>query len=254
MLSKNTVKKITSLSQKKYRQREGLFVAEGIKVISELLNSHFELDALYVEENAAFAKRVPDLLQGELRSQPENLFITTTSRDLAKVSFLKTSQSALAIFKIPSPAEIKSSGLTVVLDDVRDPGNLGTIIRLCDWFGIEQLICSRETVDCYNPKVVQATMGSLTRVSVIYTDLENYLSQEKRPIFGTFMDGNNLYVSQLPSEGVIIMGNEANGISEVVAERVSHRIAIPRFGNTQVTESLNVATATAIFLSEWRRG
>ncbi|MCD8518956.1 MAG: RNA methyltransferase, partial [Flavobacterium sp.] len=161
--------------------------------------------------------------------------------------------SCLAVFKIPKAKEMVEKGLIVALDDVRDPGNLGTIIRLCDWFGIETLFCSEESVDIYNPKVVQATMGSISRVNVVYGNLEAFLSQTKLPVFGTFMDGKNIYQEKLPKEGIIIMGNEANGISSSVEKLVSERIAIPRFGNLQVTESLNVATATAIILSEFKR-
>jgi TrmH family RNA methyltransferase len=139
------------------------------------------------------------------------------------------------------------------LDDVRDPGNLGTIIRLCDWYGVEQLVCSEQTVDVYNPKVVQATMGSISRVSVSYIDLEKYLKRANTTIFGTFMDGKNVYKEELPQEGILILGNEANGISEKLEKLVTNRVAIPRFGNLQQTESLNVATATAIFLSEFKR-
>ena len=143
-------------------------------------------------------------------------------------------------------------GLILALDDVRDPGNLGTIIRLCDWFGIEQLVCSNETVDCYNPKVVQATMGSLTRVKVLYTDLNQFIAETSLPTFGTFMDGESIYKASLPGEGVIIMGNEANGISKDIQDLVHSKIGIPRFGNLKATESLNVAAATAIILSAFR--
>jgi TrmH family RNA methyltransferase len=139
------------------------------------------------------------------------------------------------------------------LDDIRDPGNLGTIIRLCDWFGVTQLLCSKETVDLYNPKVIQSTMGSVSRVQVNYVDLDAFISETTLPVFGTFMDGNNIYKEQLPSEGILIFGNEANGISSTLEQNIKNRIAIPRFGNLQQTESLNVATATAIFLSEFRR-
>jgi TrmH family RNA methyltransferase len=130
---------------------------------------------------------------------------------------------------------------------------LGTIIRLCDWFGVKQLVCSNETVDVYNPKVIQATMGSIVRVSVTYTDLSSYLSQTSLPIFGTFMDGNNIYKETLPAEGILIFGNEANGINPSLEKKIKNRIAIPRFGDMQQTESLNVATAVAICLSEFRR-
>ena len=177
-----------------------------------------------------------------------------TDAELKKISALTTPNTCLAIFKIPATISFLQNGLIVALDDVRDPGNLGTIIRLCDWFGIKTLFCSEETVDIYNPKVVQATMGSIGRVNVVYGDLENLLAETKLPIFGTFMDGKNIYQENLPNEGIIVMGNEANGISKTIEKLVSERIAIPRFGDLQATESLNVATATAIILSEFKRG
>ena len=244
MLSKSNSKRITGLLQKKYRQREGLFVAEGIKVINELLNSSFELEAIYGLDSTSL-----DIEKGS-----ETIFHKITPAELKKISFLKTPQTALALFKIPTQLPNVRQGITVLLDDVRDPGNLGTIIRLCDWFGITSLVCSTQTVDCYNPKVVQATMGSLSRISIVYTDLVAYLQQEQRPIYGTFMDGTTIYGASLPEEAVIVMGNEANGISNAIEQLVSHKIAIPRFGQLQKTESLNVATATAICLSEFKRG
>jgi len=141
----------------------------------------------------------------------------------------------------------------LVLDEVRDPGNLGTLIRLCDWYGIEHLICSEQTVDCFNPKVVQATMGSLTRVNLVYTDLETYLSKQKLPVYGAFMDGENVYRSQLPEEAILVLGNEANGVSAAVSEKIQQKISIPQFGSS-TTESLNVAIAGAILVSEFKRG
>lgn len=146
-----------------------------------------------------------------------------------------------------------SNSLKVALDAIRDPGNLGTIIRLCDWFGITQLICSTDTVDCYNPKVVQASMGSLARVEVEYVDLKDYLSNTKLPVYGAFMDGESIYKESLPQEGILVMGNEANGVHPEIEALVNKRISIPRFGELQETESLNVATATAIILSEFKR-
>lgn len=154
---------------------------------------------------------------------------------------------------MPVENQITNSGLILALDDIRDPGNLGTIMRLCDWFGIRQIVCSKETVDIYNPKVVQATMGSITRVNVNYVDLKTFISQTELPVFGTFMDGDNIYQSNLPQNGIIIMGNEANGISAEIEKIVTRRLTIPRFGELQKTESLNVATATAIILSEFKR-
>jgi TrmH family RNA methyltransferase len=159
----------------------------------------------------------------------------------------------LAVFKIPKDTEIETSGLIVALDAIRDPGNLGTIIRLCDWFGIRQIWCSKETVDAYNPKVIQATMGSIARVNISYVDLNESISKSKLPVYGTFMDGENVYNQKLPTAGILVLGNEANGISKDLENVVTNRIAIPRFGDIQKTESLNVATATAIFLSEFKR-
>jgi TrmH family RNA methyltransferase len=241
MVSKNQIKLITSLQQKKYRFSNQLFFAEGIKVIQELVESNFELDHLYTTQN-----------DFEKVSNDQKTIITES--DLKKISALATPNTCLAVFKIPAEKKIIESGLIIALDSIRDPGNLGTILRLCDWFGINQLVCSKETVDIYNPKVVQATMGSIARVNVNYIDLENFVSQTKLPVFGTFMDGSNIYKTELPQEGIIIMGNEANGISTELEKLAKNRLTIPRFGTLQKTESLNVATATAIILSEFRRG
>jgi RNA methyltransferase, TrmH family len=240
MITKNQIKLIISLQQKKFRIEHKLFIAEGEKVIRELLHSKFELEHIYCT-NAIF----------------NDLNITKTTSisesDLKKISALSTANNCLALFKIPDNKLLNDSNLILVLDDIRDPGNLGTIIRLCDWFGINQLVCSLETVDVYNPKVVQATMGSLTRVNINYCDLNDYLSKTNLPVFGTFMDGENIYKTQLPEKGIIVMGNEANGISEKLEKLIQNRLSIPRFGSIQKTESLNVATATAIVLSEFRR-
>ncbi|MCW1148108.1 TrmH family RNA methyltransferase [Flavobacterium lacisediminis] len=240
MVSKNQIKLITSLQQKKYRKQEQLFFAEGVKVVQELLNSNFELQDLFTTKR-------------DFLTVPKDKVHAISDAELKKISALTTPNTCLAVFKIPKVKEWAEKGIIVALDDVRDPGNLGTIIRLCDWFGIETLFCSEESVDIYNPKVVQATMGSISRVNVVYGNLVTFLAKTKLPVFGTFMDGKNIYQEDLPKEGIIIMGNEANGISNEVEKLVSERIAIPRFGNLQVTESLNVATATAIILSEFKR-
>lgn len=240
MVSKNQIKRITSLQQKKFRKLEQLFVVEGVKGVQELLDSNVELVELYTTNTQLFA----------IDSSKVHAI---TSTDLQKISSLTTPNTCLALFKIPEGKTFEENGLIVAVDDVRDPGNLGTIIRLCDWFGIKTLYCSEESVDVYNPKVVQATMGSISRVNVVYGDLSAFLSKTKLPIFGTFMDGKNIYKELLPSEGIIVMGNEANGISKSIEELVTHRIAIPRFGDLQATESLNVATATAVVLSEFKR-
>ncbi len=238
MLSKNTIKRITRLGQKKYRTNEGVFVAEGVKVIQELINSHVSLKELYSLEDIYF-----DGCDSEV----------VTQHELKKISFLTTPQKALALFEIPKEVISADSGLTVALDNVRDPGNLGTIIRLCDWFGVAELICSEGTVDCFNPKVIQATMGSISRVKVIYTDIPTYLKNSSRTTYGTFMDGDSVYKTALMQEGILVMGNEGKGITEEVARIVEKRLSIPRFGKLQATESLNVAMATSVFLSEFRR-
>lgn len=241
MVSKNQIKLITSLQQKKYRFANQLFFAEGIKVIQELVESNFELVHLYTTHN-----------DFEEVSKDQKTIIPES--DLKKISALTTPNTCLAVFKIPAEKTINESGLIIALDSIRDPGNLGTILRLCDWFGIHQLICSKDAVDIYNPKVVQATMGSIARVNVNYIDLESFINKTNLPVFGTFMDGNNIYKTDLPQEGIIIMGNEANGISPELEKLIKNRLTIPRFGTLQKTESLNVATATAIILSEFRRG
>ncbi len=238
MLTKSQIKLITSLKQKKYRQQEGLFVAEGLKTIKELLSSSLKL--YHVFTTASF----------EMDDIEETII---SEKELKKISFLTTPNTALAVFRIPDATQIKTNHLIVALDDVRDPGNLGTIIRLCDWFGVVDLVCSTATVDCYNPKVVQATMGSITRVNVSYLNLENFLAESNTEVYGAFMDGENVYKSELPSKGVLVLGNEANGISAAIEALVTKRISIPRFGQLQATESLNVATATAILLSEFKR-
>ncbi|MCB0387929.1 MAG: RNA methyltransferase [Winogradskyella sp.] len=238
MLSKSQIKTITSLKQKKYRLQQGLFVAEGVKTINELLASQFSLQQLYTTNSFKI---------------DANLETVVSENELKKISFLKTPNTALAIFKIPEPKAINTNQLLVALDNVRDPGNLGTIIRLCDWFGITDLVCNQETVDCYNPKVVQATMGSITRVNVSYLNLTDFLKTTHMPIFGAFMEGDNIYKSQLPNKGILVLGNEANGISREIEQVITTKISIPRFGQLQSTESLNVATAAAILLSEFRR-
>jgi len=240
MLSKNQIKLISSLQQKKHRFANQLFFAEGIKVIQELVKSNFELEHLYTTKD-------------DFNDVASNKRSVISENELNKISALSTPNTCLAVFRIPWEQKIIESGLIIALDSIRDPGNLGTILRLCDWFGIQQLICSKETVDIYNPKVVQATMGSIARVNVNYVDLETFIKQTELPVFGTFMDSENIYKTTLPQEGIIVMGNEANGISENIEKLINKRLTIPRFGNTQITESLNVATATAIILSEFRR-
>jgi len=240
MVSKNQIKLINSLQQKKYRKLHNLFIAEGKKVIQELIDANFSLEHLFVTKENLFDKKY----HSELISDSE----------LKKISALTTANDCLAVFKMKEVNFKSDSSLELALDNIKDPGNMGTIIRLCDWFGISKIVCTEETVDIYNPKVVQATMGSLARVEVLYTNLTDYLKTSDLEIFGTFMEGKNIYKSELPSKGIIVMGNEANGISSEIENLVTQKISIPRFGNLQQTESLNVATATAIILSEFKRG
>jgi TrmH family RNA methyltransferase len=237
-LSKNHIKLITSLSQKKYRQKHKLFVVEGVKVVQEFLNSSYELDIVF---------------SSDTDFSSTDKFIEVTDQELKKISSLKNPNKVLAIFKIPNQINPIMGGLILALDSINDPGNLGTIIRLCDWFGIEQLVCSNETVDCFNSKVVQASMGSLTRVAVSYLDLKKYLQNASVPIFVADMDGLNVYKTKLPDTALLVLGNEANGISDEIKQLVTSKITIPRYGAFQQTESLNVATASAILLSEFRR-
>ena len=240
MVSKNQIKLITGLQQKKYRKEHQLFIVEGVKGIEELLNSDYELEQLFVTHDLFL-------------NVPNHKRVLISEAELKKISALTTANDCLALFKMPPNVKISEEGLVVALDDIRDPGNLGTIIRLCDWFGIKQIICSDQTVDVYNPKVVQATMGSISRVNVTYLNLEDYLAKSSKEIFGTFMEGDNIYKGELPKDGIIILGNEANGISKTIEKLVTRKISIPRFGDLQQTESLNVATATAIVLSEFKR-
>ena len=240
MLSKNQIKFIRSLKKKKFRQLNQLFLAEGVKVVNELLNSSFKLHKLYGTASFQNTFKINDLQ-------------IITEEELKMVSDFTNPNQVIGIFEIPQEKKPLDQGLTVALDDINDPGNLGTIIRLCDWFGVSQLICSNNTVDCFNPKVVQASMGSLTRIQINYVDLSASLPQEQRVIYGTFLDGENIYNSKHDINSVLVLGNEANGISERIGELVQRKLTIPQFGDQQQTESLNVATATAIFLSEFRR-
>ncbi|WP_111706628.1 TrmH family RNA methyltransferase [Lutibacter citreus] len=238
-LSKSQLKLITSLRQKKYRVKYKLFIVEGTKVVNEFLNSKFELEHLYCVDDFSF-------------NNLENRSLISDN-ELKKISSLKSPNNVLAIFKIPEFITNDVIGLELALDGINDPGNLGTIIRLCDWFGIEQLVCSEDTVDCFNSKVVQASMGSLTRINVLYTNLKDYLENTTKPVYASLMEGDNVYKSKLLKSAILVMGNEANGISTQILSILNNSISIPRFGDLQQTESLNVATATAILLSEFKR-
>ena len=239
MVGKSQLKFIKSLQQKKYRNQYGMFVVEGIKTVQELLNSHFIPHLIFCTHS--------NLLVAEKGSVE-----IISEFDLKKMSTLKNPNKALGVFKFNEPQKIDEEDWILALDDIRDPGNLGTIIRLCDWFGISHLLCSGKTVDCYNPKVLQATMGSISRVNIVYADLVEFLKNTRLPIYGTYMNGTSVHATTLPKEGILIMGNEANGISNDFRKLISSKLSVPRFGS-KATESLNVATATAIFLNEIRR-
>ena len=236
MLTNNDTKLINSLVKKKFRQKYNKFVVEGVKNIKEVLNS-----SIYVEKIYSIDDTFNDF-------PSKNILIA--ERELKKISQLVTPNTALAVCEIPQEKNIQKNGFIIALDDIRDPGNLGTIIRMADWFGIQQIVCSKETVDSYNPKVIQSTMGSFIRVQINYTDLEEFFETYSHPILGTFMDGENLYKTSLPENAVLLMGNEANGISEKLESFVTQRLSIPRMGKLQQTESLNVAMATSVILGE----
>lgn len=238
-LSKNQIKWVRSLQQKKQRDAEGVFVAEGHKCVEELRNA-FELVLLVTPDNA-------------------------TEVEIAQMSNLRTPQGVIGVFRkrqIPiSALNSQLSTLSIALDGVQDPGNLGTIIRTCDWFGVHDIYCSKETADCYNPKVVQATMGALARVRVHYIDIKEWLQPMREagvPVYGTLLEGGNMYENGAiadKSKGVIIMGSEGNGISPAIRELITHPIRIPSFpADAETSESLNVGIATAIVLAEFRRG
>lgn len=236
MISKNQIKFVRQLEQKKYRKKEGLFVAEGPKVVGDLLRAGFKAHTIFATS--------------EWESQGQT-FQEVSDEELRRVSFLQHPQRVLALFFIPTESVPSVSSLSLALDDVQDPGNLGTIIRIADWFGIDTIYCSENTADAWSPKVVQATMGSIARVNIIYTDLQELISKAQVPVYGTLLDGQDIYTQELSKEGIIVMGNEGNGISAPIRKLINRRLLIPQFH--EGPESLNVAIATAITCSEFRR-
>ncbi len=247
MLSKNKIKYIHSLELKKNRKEEGVFIAEGHKLVGDLLG-HFPCKLIVALPN--WLEKNPKVTADEI--------IEVTPDELSRASLLKTPQDVLAIFEQPhyeTSTDVMKHSLCLALDDVQDPGNLGTIIRLADWFGIDNIFCSHGTVDVYNPKVIQATMGALARVKLHYCDLVKLITSVKDiPIFGTFLDGNNIYGEILSDNGLIIMGNEGNGVSKEVSKLINKKLYIPNYPTSRETsESLNVAIATAIVCAEFRR-
>ncbi len=249
MLTKKIVKYIQSLNHKKFRDEESAFVAEGPKVVSEfLLSKKFVCTILCAEkewllENESLLNSV---LSGEIFETDEHW--------LQRISFLKTAHKVVAVFKqIGAPSKaVLANKLSLMLDDIQDPGNMGTIIRIADWFAIENIICSKNCVDCYNPKVVQSTMGSLCRVNIIDTDLILFIEKNKGiPMYAAALSGTSIFKMGRIEEGIILIGNESKGVHEALLNSVSEKITIPRFGHA---ESLNAAVATGIILSHFKRG
>ncbi len=240
MLSKNELKYIQSLCQKKQRQSEGLFIAEGAKLVNELLQSHYTIRKLYA-------------LEDWVKEHTSTVAITTvTEIELEKISGLQTPNQVLAIVEQktpPSEPELNNQ-LTLVLDGIQDPGNLGTIIRIADWFGIKQVIASEDTVELYNPKVIQSTMGSFTRVNFWYRSLHTFLETATIPIYGALLNGKNMHGEPPVTEGLLVIGNESKGISKELLPFISHPITIPRLGGA---ESLNAAVAAGIIVSHLKK-
>lgn len=242
MLSKSQISLLTSLQHKKFRRENGLFLVEGYKSIVEFAGSPYRIETIY---------HTPDIAPKLLKLSRKINFQEISLSELQKISALKNPADAIAAVNIPHWEGLSDNELTnkftLVLDGVQDPGNMGTIIRTADWFGITNIVCSEDTVDVYNPKVVQATMGSLARMTINYTDLREFLKSANVPVYGALLNGKSIYKTHFGTEGVIVMGNEGNGIRPEIERLISNAITIPRLGGA---ESLNVAIATAIFCSE----
>ena len=251
MISKSEILKIKSLSDRESRATLGLFIAEGVKIVEEITRSDFEIECVYVTE------RGMQNLDSKLKFSH---LIPVSPKEMERISALKSPTPILAVVKIPkySSYNLSNSELSIALDTVQDPGNLGTIIRLADWFGIRQVVCSVDCVDCFSPKVIQATMGAILRVRVHYTDLVKYLNRAKSEdieIYGTFLEGDNIYNKTLSKGGIIVMGNEGRGVSKEVSAIIDNKLYIPPYpaNKDSNSESLNVAVATAVICSEFRR-
>ena len=239
MLSKNDIKLIKSLKYKKQRYLNKMFVVEGKKSVSEFINSKFDLHKLFSINISEFSI---------------NNVIQVSQDDLEKISFLSNPDDHLAIFKIPNEKPLNKNNLLVGLESINDPGNLGTIIRTCEWFGVKDIVCSLDSVDCYNPKVVQSAMGSLSRINITYLDLTNFLKSESLNKFGTFINGESVYENKISTDnGIVVFGNEANGISSNLRSLIDVELTIPRFNNKSYPESLNLSNSLGIILSEFSR-
>lgn len=245
MLNKNTVKFIKTLRQKKFRQEDRSFFVEGAKNVTELLESDFKVThLLYTDKFDIGHRELIQACEGERHK--------VSAKILESLGLFKSNDQALAVAEIKEnkPFSVNKMELAIALDGINDPGNLGTIIRIADWYGIKKIIMSPRTADFYNPKVLNSSMGSFTRVSFFYTELEDYLSECEVPIYGAFLEGENIHRAELKPEGVILMGNESHGISEKLWPIVSRKLTVPSFGRA---ESLNVAIATAVICDNLRR-
>lgn len=240
MLSINQIKYIKSLHQKKYRVLNKQFVVEGYKVVNDVINSHYSIDNVYV---------TTDFKEHTIENS-----IIISDKEMQRISGLKTANNILAVVNIPEEKSqnINTEELILCLDSIQDPGNFGTIIRTANWFGVKTIVCSVDTVDLYNQKVLQSTMGAFVETKIIYTDLEAYLSDYKGNIYGTYLEGENIYKQKLEQNSCIIMGNEGKGISKKLEKYISNKLYIPSIGKVKA-ESLNVSIATAVILSEFRR-
>lgn len=251
MLAKAQIQLVKSLTDKKARYEHGLFVVEGRKMVGEVVASKVAVEKIYVAGD--------DL--GVFRGLPASLTEFVSAKDMERMSHLKTPTEILALVRMPETSAAGgvygSEGLALFLDGVQDPGNMGTIIRVADWFGIDEIVCSQDSADCYNPKVVQATMGALFRVTVRYSALVPLLEKAAAsgvPVFGTFLEGDDIYLAELSSKGIVVMGSEGRGVSEDVARFVTRKLFIPPYpADRHGSESLNVAVATAVVCSEFRR-
>lgn len=251
MLSKNKIKFIRSLHTKKGREAEKCFIAEGERIVNEIIESETEIlfivaTKLWIEKNYFQTKHIE--------------IIEVEQNDLSQISTLSTPQQVLCIARVPNTdfcIENIKDELTLALDSVQDPGNMGTIIRLANWFGIKTILCSHSTVDAFNPKVVQASMGGICRVQIVYDNLSAIIAQIKEdnqiPVYGTFLEGENVYETKLTNNGIVVLGNEGNGISQELEQLITRKISIPSFSQNNVVESLNVSIAAAILCSEFRR-
>ncbi len=236
MITKKELKAINSLGSKKGRKALQAFVVEGKKSVQEFLAAGFHLKGLYTTEESSI-----------------NGSILVGENEMQRMSFLKNASPYLGVFALPREIPLPKQGRILVLDQVADPGNLGTILRVCDWFGIKHVVSSTTTVDCFNPKVVQASMGSLSRIHCHYLNLEHFLAASNHPIYGTYLEGESIYTIDFPKDAILIMGSEANGISENISRLVQHKITLPKKNLTGGPESLNVAIATALVLGEISR-